>query len=361
MMRILRAQLEVVNLALRVPFRTALRSTNRVTDIRVTLLTDEGIVGFGSASPTPAITGETTESITSAIQNYIFPVIYDIDLDDRESTSKRIKSALVHNRSAKAAVDIALHDLYAKQQGKTLSAYLGLGKEALSIQTDATVSLATVEEMSVQAVGLVEHGFSILKVKLGGRDGIDVKRICQVRQAVGPNVTIRVDANQAWIPSEALRYIEQMETYDIEFIEQPVPAHDVDGLAEITRNSHIPIAADESVYDGNDLSRIINQQAAHIVNIKLLKSGGIYEAQQMIEQIHEAGLDFMIGSMMEGPASVAAAAHLAAAHSCRNVDLDAAYFLAELKATGGITYDAAKITLPVQPGLGVELLTETVR
>lgn len=360
-MRILSAHLEVVNLSLRVPFRTALRSTNHVTDIRVSLVTHEGIVGFGSASPTPAITGETTESIISGIHNFIFPSIRDVDLEDRETTSKRISSALVHNRSAKAAVDIALHDLYAKQQGISLSAYLGLGNQSSSIKTDATVSLATVEEMSKQAVELAENGFSILKVKLGGRDGLDVKRIWHVRQSVGPGITIRVDANQAWTAIETLRYVEQMETYGIEFIEQPVPAHDVKGLAEITRHSQISIAADESVYDGHDLTRVIDQQAAHIVNIKLMKSGGIYEAEHMIQQIREAGMDFMIGSMMEGPASVAAAAHLAAAHSCRNVDLDAAYFLAELKATGGITYDASIITLPVQPGLGVELITETGR
>ena len=121
-MRILQAKVETAVLPLRVTFRTALRSTDQVTDIRVTLITDEGWVGVGSASPTPAITGETTESIVAALQNFILPSVQDIDLADKDMVFRRLRASLVRNHSAKAAADIALHDLYAKRAGIPLAA-----------------------------------------------------------------------------------------------------------------------------------------------------------------------------------------------------------------------------------------------
>ncbi|MCL6446044.1 MAG: dipeptide epimerase, partial [Alicyclobacillus sp.] len=173
----------VVELPLRVPFRTALRSTSTVTDIRVTLETEDGITGVGSASPTPAITGDTTGSITAALREHILPALMGVDLEDMEAASTAIQRSIVHNTSAKAAADIAWHDLLARRAAKPLTRWLGGAGNR--IVTDATVSLGAVDSMVAQARDLAEEGFRVLKIKLGNHDGLDVERIAAIRSALG--------------------------------------------------------------------------------------------------------------------------------------------------------------------------------
>lgn len=355
MTELLDLRVDVVDLPLHTPFSTALRSTASVTDVRVTLTASDGAVGVGSASPTAAITGDTTAGIAAAIRDYIAPALHGVDLDDLVASCGAVQRALVRNTSAKAAVDIALHDLHARRLGISLTRFLGGTDAALS--TDATVSLGSVEKMVSQAKELVAQGFRVLKVKLGGRDGLDVERMVNIRDAVGGDIVLRVDANQAWNARETLRIADRLAALRVEYIEQPVPAHDLDGLRQVTAHSPLPVAADESVFDLRDLHRVIDRQAADIVNIKLMKSSGLSQAVQMVALARSAGVDVMIGSMMEGPASVTAAASLAAALRCRYIDLDAAYFLADARAKGGIAY-AGPVISPAQGcGLSVEFET----
>lgn len=350
-LKIRNAFVQVVDLPLRVTFRTALRATNQVTDIRLVLETDDGLVGLGSASPTPAITGETRGSIICALEDHIIPRLRNIDLDDENLAFKTVQSALVHNYSAKAAADIALHDLYAKKYEVPL--FKRIGQSPIELATDATVSLSTIADMVEQADGFVRVGFNVAKVKLGGRDGHDIDRITQIRARIGENVTLRVDANQAWNVKESIQYAYKMVNLGVDLIEQPVPAWDIEGLKTITEASIIPIAADESVFGMTELLRVLELRAADIINLKLMKTGGITVALQMARLIESAGLEWMVGSMMEGPISVTAAAIFAAANGCRHIDLDAGYFLKERKATGGIEYEGPQISLPYSVGLGI--------
>ncbi|MCY0909135.1 MAG: dipeptide epimerase [Sulfobacillus thermotolerans] len=350
-MRLIEGMVHVARLPLVTPFRTSLREVTAVDDVRVTLVADSGHQGLGSASPTAAITGETTAGIVAAIREYLLPALYGRDLDDRNATYQAVQDALQHNTSAKAAVDIALHDLYARFDDMPLVRQLG-GK-GTTVLTDATVSLDTTETMERQALSLVAQGFSQLKIKVGGRDGDDAVRVRRIREAVGGSVRLWIDPNQAWSVRETLSQAEALGPYGVEFIEQPLPASDMRGMAEVRSRSALPICADEAVYEPLDLQRLLDLRAADILNVKLMKAGGLTRGALLLAWAQAAGLHLMVGSMMEGPASVSAAAALAQAYQCHYVDLDAGYFLHEAKAQGGIRYEHGAIVFPDKPGLAL--------
>lgn len=342
---------QVVQLPLSTPFRTSLRQVTAVEDVRVTLVAESGVKGVGSASPTAAITGESTQGIAAAMEDYIGPLLRQTDLHDRNHAYQTVQKALQHNSSAKAAVDIALHDLYAREDGVSLLRHLGGSPGPLP--TDATVSLADPEAMERQALSLTAQGFSQLKIKLGGKDGQDRARVRRIREGAGPGVRLWVDPNQAWSVRETLRHAEAIAPYDVEFIEQPLPARDLEGMAEVRRLSALPICADEAVYGPDDLRRVMDLRAADILNVKLMKAGGLTQAALLLSWAQAGGMMLMVGSMMEGPASVSAAAALAQAFHCPYVDLDAGYFLQNARAAGGIGYDRGMIHFPAGPGLGI--------
>ncbi len=339
-------------LPLTAPFHTALRTVTAVEEIRVELRTDVGLVGVGSAAPTGAITGETASSIVAALEEYVLPALSGQELTDIPHVQMIVARSIVGNFSAKAAADIALYDLYAKHHNESLLSYLGGVSRPL--WTDATVSLGEISAMVGQAQGLVEQGFHHLKVKVGGHDGHDVERVIAVREAVPENVQMWVDPNQAWTVRESIAAAGVLVDFDIAFIEQPVVSRDIQGLREITRRSPIPIAADESVFGTEQLLRILDSQAADIVNIKLMKCGGLSTARVMADLVRSANVKIMVGSMMEGMASVTAAAMFATTYQADYVDLDAAYFLSDPQVAGGIKYTGGSIALPTGPGLGVD-------
>ncbi len=343
-------------LPLAVPFRTALRLVTTVDEVRVALTTDTGAVGIGSAAPTAAITGETVPSIIGALEQHILPAIRTVDLEDRHQVFETIRGSIVGNTSAKAAVDIALHDLFAKIRGESLVTYLG--GVSRSLWTDATVSLSDREMMQRQAEALVEQGFKHLKIKVGGRDGHDVERVMAIREAIPSHIALWLDPNQSWTVRESLAACEALADWAVEFVEQPTAALDLTGLRTITHRSPIPIAADESVFSLDQLRRILDLGAADIINVKLMKSGGLAGASRLAELVADAGLELMVGSMMEGMVSVTAAAMFAATYRAKYVDLDAAYFLRDPKTDGGVSYHGGNMTLPSGSGLGVQFLSE---
>ncbi len=182
-------------------------------------------------------------------------------------------------------------------------------------------------------------------------------RIRAVRDAVGPDVRIRVDANQGWSARQSIAVIRSLEDAgaDLEFVEQPVAAADLEGLARVTQSVDTPVMADEAVFGLRDLTAVIERGAADIVNIKLAKCGGLAVARTMAALAAAHGVGTMVGSMMEGPIGVGAAASLVAAHPTTVVsDLDAAWWLSASPVRGGLSYDAGAVVLPDSPGLGIE-------
>jgi L-Ala-D/L-Glu epimerase len=185
---------------------------------------------------------------------------------------------------------------------------------------------------------------------------MDVARVRAIRAAVGPDVRLRLDANQGWTPREAVRIISDLEAehLDVELVEQPVPRWDLDGLAWVSDRVRTPILADEAVFSPRDLVEVIRRRAADMVNVKLAKCGGLTAARTLLWIAEEHGIDTIVGSMMEGPVGVGAAASLVAAHGTTAVsDLDAAWWVAASPVRGGMAYDGACVQLADAPGLGV--------
>ena len=354
-MKITEVRLGKISVPLRVPFKTALRTVNSVEDVIVELRTDTGAVGYGEAPPTGAITGDTTGAIIGAIQDHIGKSILGRDVDDFEDVLQTVQKCVVKNTSAKAAVDMALWDLYG--QLYNIPVYKLMGGARKSIVTDITISVNDPEEMARDAVNAIERGYDCLKVKVGANPALDVARLAAVRKAVGDDVCIRIDANQAWQPKEAVRILNQMQEQGlaIEFVEQPVKAHDFEGMKYVTERSYVPVLADESVFSPEDALKIMQMGAADLVNIKLMKCGGLYNALKIASAAEVYGVECMIGCMLEAKISVNAAVELACAKKIiTKIDLDGPVLCSEDPILGGAVFNEKEITVSDEPGLGIK-------
>lgn len=336
------------------PFKTALRTVESVNDVVVRITTDDGQVGYGEAPPTAVITGDTKGSIVCAIKEFIAPNLIGMDVEDMDGVQKKLHSCILKNTSAKAAVDMALYDLYGKRWGAPLYKLLGGAKK--EIETDITISVNPIDEMVADSLDAVKQGFNVLKVKVGKEGKADVERIAAIRQAIGPKAVIRVDANQGWTARQAISIISAMEDkgLDIELVEQPVPAHDIEGMRAITRQVETPILADESVFCAEDAIHLIQTGAADLLNIKLMKTGGIWKALHICSIAEIYGVECMMGCMLESRLSVAAGAHLAAGRGCiTKCDLDGPSLCSVDPYEGGPIFDGASIRMSDDPGIGV--------
>ena len=344
-----------ISLPLRHPFKTALRTVNAVEDVVVRVVADDGRVGYGEAPPTAVITGDTLGSIECAVRDFIKPALVGMEVEDLEGVMGRLHGCILKNTSAKAAVDMAIYDLYGKRFGAPV--YQLLGGARKQFKTDLTISVNPIDEMVRDSLEAVARGYDILKIKVGKEGKADVARIAAIRQAVGPDVLIRVDANQGWEKKQSVSIISAMEDagLDIELVEQPVKAHDIAGMKYITDRVQTPILADESVFSPEDAVDIIKAGAADLINIKLMKTGGLYQALKICSVAEIYGVECMIGCMLESRLSVAAAAHLAAGKAIvTRADLDGPGLCSVDPYRGGPVFDEAVISMSDDPGIGVE-------
>ncbi|MEG2119617.1 MAG: dipeptide epimerase [Pseudoflavonifractor sp.] len=353
-MKIADIQWGEISLPLARPFKTALRTVGHLNDIAVRVLGDDGQVGYGEAPPTAVLTGDTLGSIVCAVEDYIRPALLGMDLDNLEEIMERLAGCIVHNTSAKAAVDMAVYDLYGKHRGLPLYQLLGGARQGF--ETDITISVNAPEEMVADSLDAVSRGFRILKTKVGKDAATDLARIAAIRAAVGPEVRIRVDANQGWTREEAVALICGMEDrgLHLDLIEQPVRAGDLEGMAYIRAHVHTPILADESVFSADDAARIIRLGAADYLNIKLMKTGGIWQALKLCRIAEEHGTPCLIGCMLESKLSVSAAGHLCCGQEIITMaDLDGPSLCATDPYSGGPLFEGPRVTMTDLPGIGV--------
>jgi L-alanine-DL-glutamate epimerase-like enolase superfamily enzyme len=335
-------------------FRTALRQTNVSENIIVKIHTDDGQVGYGGAPPTAVITGDTMDSIRGAVENFIGPAIMGMDIEDFDILMKKLHSSICRNTSAKAAVDIALHDLYGKHFSIPLYKLFGGAKK--EIESDITVSVNSPEEMAEDAIEYVNRGYTTLKTKVGVDSELDIVRVKKIREAVGDDIKLRLDANQGWNAKEAVRTIRKLEDMgmNLELVEQPVIAHDIEGLKYVTDNVDTLIMADESLFLPEDGFRILKMRAADILNIKLMKCGGLHNALKINAMAESCGVECMLGSMIESKIGITAAAHLACGKlNITRVDLDAVELMAEDPIDGGVQVSGSRHVIPDSFGLGI--------
>ncbi|KGK89660.1 dipeptide epimerase [Clostridium sp. HMP27] len=354
-MKITDIRIGLISVPLKTPFKTALRTVNSVEDVIVEIYTDTGNIGFGEAPPTGVITGDTTGAIIGAIKDHISKTIIGMDIENFEEIMLRLDKCVVKNTSAKAAVDIALYDLYGQLYKAPL--YKLLGGYRKEIVTDITISVNEPEEMVKDSLDAIKRGYETLKIKVGKDSIKDIERMKAIRKAIGYDVKLRIDANQGWKPKEAVKVLRQMEDagLNIEFVEQPVAAHDIEGLKFVTDNISMPVLADESVFSPEDALKILQTRAADFVNIKLMKTGGLHNALKICSMAEIYGVECMIGCMLEAKVSVTAAVHLAAAKSIiTKIDLDGPVLCSEDPVDGGAIFNESIITLENTPGLGIK-------
>lgn len=350
------------------PFVTAVRRTDHLDVVLVEATDADGRVGWGEAATSWRVTGESAQSVSAVVTGPLGAVIAGRDAGDPE-LARDIARAVWGNAAARSALACAVADLDARRRGLPLAAALRGDTGATPsptatptsmpsiprIRTDMTLSAAPAEELAARAREHVAAGFGCLKVKASA-DHDTVAGLRAIRAAVGPEVSVRIDANQAWDVDTAIRIIRACEDegFGVEFVEQPTPAHDLDALARVTAAVDTPIMADESVRTADDVRAIVERGAAALVNLKLAKTGGPAEAIAAARVARQAGLGVVIGCMMESHVGVTASAHLAAALVPDGVhDLDAASWLRRSPIIGGVVAAGEILELGTTPGTGI--------
>ncbi|GHO54193.1 dipeptide epimerase [Ktedonobacter robiniae] len=327
-----------IDLKLTTPFRIA-RSVQHVAANAEVQLTYGEHIGYGEAAPSRYY-GESVETVLACISLFAGNLGDDpFVIDDIMS---RLDKVIGRNPAAKAAVNMALYDLVGKQLGWPLYKLLGLDP-ARTPYTSFTIGIDTPTEMAKKA--LLAKDYPILKIKVGTKQDLEIiKAIREVSSAV-----IRVDANAGWTPKEAIKNINAIAPYNIEFVEQPVPAHDLAGLKLIRDNVPLPIIADESAVALTDIPRL--SECVDGINLKLMKSNGITQILKMIHVARAHDLKIMLGCMIESSLAITAAAHLTPLVDYADLDGN---LLVDDDPYTGVTVEQGKLVLPEGPGLGVK-------
>ena len=341
------------------PLRYAGRDLPFVPAVVVKIQSDTGMTGYGEAPP--AATGESRGSVAAAVKEFISPAITGLDLDSRELILTRLEQAVPGNPAAKSAVDMALHDLYAKSLEMPL--YQVLGGYRRELETAWTLRADELPELIAGAQQAAAAGYSTLKLVLGPRSEAkgfpesEIGPIREVRNAAGGGMQLRVDGGQRWSVKEALAVIGQAEEegLNIQWFEQPVPAEDLDGLRRLTQNLNTPIAAG-CLATPQDARRVLEQRAADVLVVELSRVGGIRNALRILELADVYGVPAVISTFLESKIGQAAALHLAAAHrAVHSAELAAPGFFPYEPIHGGPAVDAGLARMSEDAGLGVSV------
>lgn len=337
---------------LKEPFVISLGAQYNAESIIITIKTDEGITGYGECSPYMSINGESLDTCFIVAQ-YLAKILKDKNALNIKECVEAMDKVIYGNSSIKSAFDMALYDIAAQYSGVPLYKFLG-GKNTKTLETDYTVSLGEASKMAADAAKYKQQGFPVIKVKLGESTHKDAERIHLIREAIGYEMPLRIDANQGWDIKTAIATLKELERYNIQYCEEPIPRWDFMRLKKVRKKSPIPIMADESCCDHHDAKRLIRLKACDMLNIKLGKSGGIYEALKIISLAEKAKMKMQVGAFMESRLGMTAFAHLAlCSDQILYCDFDTPLMFTEDPVTGGLAYhENGVVKVPETPGLG---------
>jgi L-alanine-DL-glutamate epimerase-like enolase superfamily enzyme len=338
---------------LKEPFVISLGPVASVQNVVVIIRTQDGCTGYGECSPYLTINGESMDTCF-IVGQYFAKALKGANALDLLHATQVMDKIIYANSSIKSAFDMALHDIAAQHAGLPLYQFLG-GEKSKELTTDMTVGLGTPEKMKSDAIRFKEAGFPAIKVKLGEGKEADVTRIRAIRDGIGPDVPLRIDANQGWpTAAAAIAVLKALEPYNIQHCEEPIPRHRFMELRTVSAATSIPIMADESCGDHHDAERLIQLNACSMFNIKLGKSGGFFKAMQIVERAAAADVHLQIGGFMESRLGMTAGAHLALTNDhIIHCDFDTPLLFTKDPVLGGIVYKAGgAIEVPDIPGLG---------
>jgi L-Ala-D/L-Glu epimerase len=353
-MNIVKIELFKLNTTLKEPFVIAIETITHAESIVVKMTTDTGIVGWGECNPYRSIAGESQATCYEA-GLFLAKILRGCDPTNIVGCHREMDKMMTGNRCIKSAFDLAFYDIAAKAANMPLYQYLG-GANNRHITTDMTVGINTPQYMAASAAKFVAQGFPAIKVKLGTNKKDDVARIHAIREAIGDEIPLRIDANQGWDEATAIATLRALEPFDIEHCEQPTAARNLVALANVKRQSPIPIMADESCFDHFDALNLVRHDACDYFNIKLSKSGGIYNALKINHIAESAGIKCQVGCFSETRLAMSALMHfILASPNVIHFDLDAPLMLSEDPILRGCRYGKnGEVTIGDDIGIGAE-------
>lgn len=350
-MTITRALVRTAAVPLRRPYAVAHHHTDTAAMVLLQLHTDHGTMGLGAATPEPAVNGDT---VAVAARELAAAAEALVGLRVGAPEHHAAVLARLPSPAARMALDMALHDLWAKALGLPLVEALGRAQQDLP--TSVTLGLGSVADTLAEAREHLAHGFTVLKVKVGEDLALDLERLAALRQHCGPGIALRADGNCGYRPAELLRFLRETVPLDLEFLEQPLPPEQVAAQRLLPAALRQRLMADESLHDERDAASLCAApQPFGSANLKLAKCGGILAARRIAALAAQHHLPLMWGCMDESRIAIAAALHTAlACGNTRWLDLDGHLELSEDFAVGGFTLAGGVLRPLDRPGLGLE-------
>jgi L-Ala-D/L-Glu epimerase len=340
-----------LDMPLSVPYTIAYESVSHVSNIILKLITDAGIIGWGCAAPDIAVTGETPEDVIRSIDTVIKDLLKGRNPFQIARITHDLKKRIPKASSAIAMVDMALYDLMARKA--ELPLYQVLGGFRNKIHTSITIGILPLSETLEQAKKHLKNGFTILKLK-GGLDlAEDIERVLKLREQLGKDFILRFDANQGYTLEQSVAFINSTESANLEIIEQPTSQKKDERLGQVTRAVSVPVMADESIKTLQDAFRLASNGRIDMINIKLMKMGGIFESQHINSVAKAAGLEVMIGCLDESALGISAGLHFALSRAnIEFADLDGHLDLLNDPFSGLFRLKDGILTPSDTPGLG---------
>jgi len=362
-MRIRRIEVIPVDLPMERPIKMAFEEVRASENALVRLETDEGVVGWGDAPSAPTMTGETLESMVAAVR-YLVPRLEGMPVDEIDAVMARAERYLYGNYAAKSTIEMALHDALGRTLGKPVYELLG-GKRRSRVPLLRQLASGRAASDVEEAQRRKSEGFITFKVKVGVADPLaDAERTRQISEALGDGgLLLCADANQGWSAKQAVSYVRAVEDTTLEFLEQPVPGDDIDGMATVARASRIKICCDEGLHRIEDLRRHHAAGAAHGGNVKIIKFGGLRPVYEAAVLCDELGMKVNISCKMAGCGiTCAAVLQLAAAIPARDWGMSlTVQYLADDVLTKPLVFSNGYAEVPTGPGLGIEVDEAKVR
>jgi L-alanine-DL-glutamate epimerase-like enolase superfamily enzyme len=353
-MKIIRVEGWPVTMKLAEPYTIAYERVEVTTNIFLRVESNRGVTGYGCAAPDEHLTGETPESILTALDTIVAPSIKGSDPLRPIMLLERLKPLLRSQPSVLAAVDMALFDILGKICNLPLWRLLGGFRDR--IRTSITIGILPEKETVERALEHVSRGFKCLKLKGGINVDSDISRVLRVREAVGRDIELRFDANQGFSVEDSLKFVEQTRKARLELFEQPTPKGQPEMLRQVSATVAIPVMADESLTSLRDAFRIARRGLADMVNVKLMKVGGISEALQINAVARAAGLEVMVGCMDEAALAISAGLHFALARpNVVYADLDGHMGLLGDPSDGMVILQHGNLFPNNNPGLGFDM------